>query len=197
MKKILACAVGIFSCIAFAQTPAPAPVPTKAEPEKKAAMAEAPPMPKLPAEGRKWIDMNRGNWNSNDVVMTMGDQVMKGKMSMRCEAASNNWATLCHAKFNLGKSMPPSNATFLYAWNIGSNEATMFEVSDMAEVHTHTGKWTDDKTITITHSGNTADGKYEVDALTFTWTSPKEVMIKAQGTQGGNVMWSMTATAKK
>lgn len=180
---LVVCAI---SFAAFAQGKAPAPA-------KKAEM----PMPQLPAEGKKWLESHMGNWKANDVVMTMGGKTMKGKMDLNCEKASSGWATLCKGKMDLGKEQPLQEVTFLMGWNIGDAVATMFEVSNMGEVHAHTGNWADEKSIALTHQGKTFDGRSEKDVVTFTWNSPKDLAIKAEGSSGTTVNWSMTATAKK
>ena len=169
----------------------------KAEKKDGAAAAAMPAMPTMPPEGKKWIEGWLGNWKSADTTMTMGDKTMKGKMDMKCEKVSDGWGTLCRGKVDMGKEMPAQQLAVLFGWNIGEGMATMFEVTNMAEVHNHTGKWTDDKTITVTHEGKTAEGKVEKDAFTATWNSPKELAIKAEGTSGGATVWTMTATAKK
>lgn len=164
-----------------------------AEPAK----AEAGGMPTLPPEGKKWVEAHLGSWKASDVTMTMGDKTSKGKMTMKCEKTSGGWGALCKGTADLGKEMPVQEMTMLTGWNIGEGVATLFEVTNVAEVHQHTGKWTDDKNITVTHTGKTAEGKEETDALTFTWVSPKEMLMKAEGTSGGAKVWTFSATAKK
>jgi hypothetical protein len=210
MQKLFVAAALAVSFHAFAAEPAKPAEPAKkddkaakpAEPAKKEEAkkddkAAPPAMPTLPPEGKKWIEGHLGNWKG-EVTLTMGDQAVKGKMTMKCDKVSNGWGTLCTGKADMGKAMPPQNVTFLYGWNIGDGEATLFEVTDVAEVHHHTGKWTDDKSITVTHKGKTAEGKMETDAVTFTWNSPKEMAINAVGTGAdGKQVWSFTGTAKK
>lgn len=189
MKLALA-VVFVTSFTAFAQGKA---APTAPSPGKQA----EPPMPQLPAEGKKWIESHLGNWKAKDVVMTMGDKTLKGTMEMDCEKVSSGWGTLCKGKMDLGKDMPPQEVSFLMGWNIGEGMATMFEVSNMGEVHRHVGTWADQKSISVTHEGKTPDGKMEKDVVTFTWSSPKEMAIQASGTSGTTMAWKMTATAKK
>lgn len=189
-------AVSVVSFTALAQGKAAPPMPAKDAKAMPAAAAPM-PMPQLPAEGKKWIEGMLGNWKSTDVTMTMGDQTMKMKMDMKCEKASGGWATLCRGKSEATKEMPSQEITFLMGWNIGEGVATMFEMTNMGEVHHHTGKWTDDKSITVTHTGKTWEGKEEKDALTYTWNSPKELMMKAEGTTGATVNWTFTAMMKK
>ena len=202
LKKLAVAAALVVSSTAFAQAAKPAEPAKKADDKAAAKPAEPakkdgpPAMPVLPAEGKKWVEGHLGNWKA-EVTMTMGDKSMKGKMSMKCDKASAGWATLCTGKADMGKEMPPQEVTFLYGWNIGEGEATLFEVSNMAEVHFHHGKWTDDKTITVTHEGKNAEGKVEKDALTVTWNSPKEMLISAVGTSAGAQLWTFSALAKK
>lgn len=209
MQKLFAVALCAVSFVAFAQGKGEAKKEEKmqAKEEKKEAKGEmkdakadakaaAPAMPTLPPEARKWLDGMRGNWKS-DVEMTMGDKTMKGKMTMNCAKDAADWATTCKGKFDFGKEMPKAEGVFIYGWDLGTGQATMYEVTSMAEVHAHVGKWADDKTITVTHTGKNAEGKDEVDALTFTWNSPKELTMKAEGTQGGKVVWTMAGVAKK
>lgn len=172
---------------------AAAPAAPAAPPPKAMEM----PMPQLPAEGKRWIEGHLGTWRSSDVVMTMGEKQLKGKLDLKCEKASGGWATLCRGKMDMGKEMPAQEVTFMMGWSIGEGAATLFEVSNMGEVHQHTGKWTDDKSITVTHQGKTWDGKDEKDVLTFAWSSPKEMAIKAEGVSGATTHWTISATAKK
>jgi hypothetical protein len=209
LMKLAVAAVLAVSAVAFAAEPAKPAEPAKkeaakpAEPAKKeeakpaAGAAAAPAMPTIPPEGKKFIEGNLGSWKASDVAMTMGDKTVKGKMTLKCDKTSNGWGTLCTGKADMGKEMPPQNVTFLMGWNIGDGEATMFEVSDAGEVHHHVGKWTDDKTITLTHKGKNAEGKVETDAVTLTWNSPKELVWKAEGTVDGKSAWTFTGTAKK
>lgn len=191
MKLALAVAVFVTSFTAFAQGKA---APTAPSPNKPPAEM---PMPQMPVEGKKWLEGHLGKWKSKDVMMTMGDKTMKGTMDLDCEKTSSGWGTLCKGKMDLGKDMPPQEVTFLMGWNIGDGEATMFEVTNMGEVHHHKGAWTDANSITVTHEGKTPEGKMEKDAATFTWKSPKEIAIMAVGTSGTTTNWKMTATAKK
>ncbi len=176
-------AVSVVSFTAFAQG--------------KAAKPAEMPMAQMPAEGKKWVEGHLGNWKSTDAVLTMGDKSMKGKMDLKCEKTSGGWGTLCRGKMDMGKDAPMQEVTFLMGWNIGDSMATMFEVTNMGEVHNHTGKWLDEKSITLTHQGKTWEGMEEKDVVTFTWTSPKEMAIKAEGTSGTATAWTLSATAKK
>lgn len=153
--------------------------------------------PVMPPEGKKWVESNWGNWKSSDVVFNMGDKALKGKMTMKCDKAVGGWGAVCNGKMDLGKEMPAQDVAFLMGWSIGEGQATMFEVSSMGEVHSHTGKWTDDKTISLTHQGKNPEGKVETDTVTFTWNAPKEIALKAEGTVEGKAAWSFTATMKK
>jgi hypothetical protein len=193
LQKLTLAAVLAVSFTAFGQAAKPAE-PAKADAAKPAG---PPAAPMLPAEGKKWVESHLGNWKSNDVALTMGEKSFKGKMSMKCDKASGGWGAICTGKMDMGKEMPAQEVTFLYGWNIGEGVATMFEVSNMAEVHQHTGKWADEKSITVTHNGKNVEGKDEKDALTFTWNSPREMTLKGEGTSGGQTLWTFTATAKK
>lgn len=203
LQKLAVAAALAVSFTAFAQAAKPAEPAKKADDKGAAKPAEpakkdAPPAPPvLPAEGKKYVEGHLGNWKSADVTMTMGDKTVKGKLNLKCDKASGGWGTLCTGKADMGKEMPAQEVTFLHGWNIGEGEATMFEVSNMGEVHFHHGKWTDEKTAVLTHEGKNAEGVVEKDVLTFTWNSPKELAIKAEGSAGGKALWSFTATAKK
>lgn len=188
--KIALTVVFVTSLTAFAQGKA---APTAPGSGKQAEL----PMPQLPIEGKKWLEGHLGNWKATDVTMTMGDKLMKGKMELECVKVSSGWGTLCKGKMDLGKDMPQQEVTFLMGWNIGEGMATMFEVSNMGEVHRHVGAWGDQKSISLTHEGKTPEGKPEKDVVTFTWNSPKELAIMAAGTSGSTTNWKMTATAKR
>ena len=176
LNHFAALVVSVVSFTAFAQ---PKAAPAAAKPAEM-------PIPQLPAEGKKWLEGHLGNRKASDAVLTMGGQSMKGKMEIKCEKTSSGWAVVCRGK-----------VTFLMGWNIGDGTATMFEVSNMGETHNHTGKWLDDKSIALAHQGKTWEGKEEKDVVTFTWNSPKEMVIKAEGTAGTATTWTMSATAKK
>ena len=165
--------------------------------DKDKAAAAGPPAPKMSAEGQKFIDAWLGNWTSKDATFTpAGAEAMKGTLTVKCEKVSAGWGTLCKAKF-MFKGMPPMTNTFLMGYNLGTGEATMFEVSDAGEVHNHTGKWQDDKTVSLVHQGKTPDGKDEKDACTASFPSPKELKFDCTGTQGATTAWTFTSTAKK
>jgi hypothetical protein len=166
--------------------------------EKKdaAAPAAAPQMPTMPAEGKRWVESFFGNWKSKDVVMTMNGQTMNGTMKNNCKKGANGWAAVCEAKMEFKKG-PTMEAVFVHGWDIGSSMATFYEVTSMAEVHAHKGKWTDDKTITVTHSGKNAMGQEESDQLTFTLVGPKEIKVTGSGNAQGKETFSFTGTFTK
>ncbi len=159
-------------------------------------MAAAQAMPSLPPEGRRWVDANRGKWKSKDVTMKMGGNQLTGGGQMDCDKAAGDWATVCKAKITI-KGMPPMEAVFAMGWNMGDATAHLFELTNFAEVHDHRGKWTDDKNITLVHTGKNTQGKDETDSLTMTFVSPKEIAFKASGNSGGTETFSMTSTWKK
>jgi hypothetical protein len=166
--------------------------------QAKAEPAAAPPAaPKMSPEGQKFIDGWVGNWTSKDATFTpAGAEAMKGTLKVNCEKVSGGWGSLCKAKF-MFKGMPPMNNTFLLGWNLGTGEATMFEVSDAGEVHQHTGKWNDDKSVSLVHQGKTPAGPEEKDACTASWPSPRELKFDCTGTQGATTVWTFTSTARK
>lgn len=200
-RAILAAVVSV-SFTAFAQ--AKPAEPAKKADDKAAAgkPAEAgkpagpPPAPVMPPEGKRWVDGWLGSWKSNDVALKMGDQELKGKMTMKCDKAAGGWAAVCNGKMEAGKDMK-QEVVFVMGWSLGEGHATMGEVTSVGEVHHHTGKWTDEKTITVVHSGKNPEGKDEKDEATFTWDNPKQVTLKAVGTSGGQTLWSMSAVVKK
>jgi hypothetical protein len=208
-KNTVFAAVMSFGLAAFAQGKSPENKPDNKGQDKaaekkaegkgpdKAAAAAPMAMPTMSPEGKKLIEGMLGNWKANDFTLTMGEKSMKGKMTINCEKAAGGWGTLCKGVADLGKEMPKQEVTFLYGWDLATGEGHMFEVSNMAEVHNHAGKWTDDKSITMDHTGKTFEGKEEKDSLTMTWNSPKEIAIKATGTQGTVTAWTISATAKK
>jgi hypothetical protein len=153
-------------------------------------------MPKMSAEGRKFLDGWVGNWASNDTVLTMGTQKMPGSLKMACQSVSAGWGTLCKGTFST-PGMPISEATFLMAWDLATAEAHMFEVTDMAEVHDHSGKWTDAKSVSLVRQGKTLEGKMEKDSCTATWVSASELKFDCTGTQAGATVWTFTSTNKK
>ena len=147
-------------------------------------------------EGKKYLEGWIGNWTAKDATFTMGDQKMVGSLKNKCEKVSNGWGVVCKATFAF-KGMPPMTNTFMMGWDLGTAEAHMFEVSDAGEVHNHSGKWTDDKSISLVHQGKTWEGKDEKDACTATWNSPKELKLDCTGTQGGATTWTFTSLNKK
>ena len=156
----------------------------------------APPAPVLPPEGKRWVEGHVGKWVSTDASMAMGDMKMTGKMTMNCEKASSGWASVCKGKFE-SKGMPAQEMTMLMGWDMQGGMAHMFEVANTGEVHDHTGKWTDDKNISMVRDGKNVEGKDETDTLNFAWTSPKELKVSGDGKQAGVVAWSFTSTMKK
>jgi len=158
--------------------------------------AAAPPAAKMSPEGKKYLEGWIGNWTAKDATFTMGDQKMVGSLKNKCEKVSNGWGVVCKATFAF-KGMPPMTNTFMMGWDLGTAEAHMFEVSDAGEVHNHSGKWTDDKSISLVHQGKTWEGKDEKDACTATWNSPKELKLDCTGTQGGATTWTFTSLNKK
>jgi len=158
--------------------------------------AAPPPPPKLSAEGKRFVEAWPGSWSSDDTSFTLGAQKMKGSLKMSCEKVSSGWGALCKGVFSV-QGMPPSENTFMMGWDLATGTGHMFEVADTGEVHDHSGKWTNDKTITLVRSGKTLDGKLEKDSCTATWVSPSELKFDCVGTQAGATVWTFTSTSKK
>lgn len=164
--------------------------------QDKDAKAAAPPAPPaMSAEGKKFLAGWVGNWTSN-AMMTMGAQKLDGPLKMSCESVSAGWGTLCKGTFQM-KGMPISEATFLMAWDIATGQAHMFEVTDMAEVHDHSGKWLNDKAVSLVRQGKNLEGKLEKDACTATWVTPAELKLDCTGTVAGATAWTFSATNRK
>ena len=155
-----------------------------------------PPAPKMSAEGKKFVDGWLGSWNSTDTTYTIGGQKMQGSLKMTCESVSSGWGALCKGVMS-GAGMPPSQATFLMGWDVATGEAHMFEIGDTAEVHDHSGKWIDGKSVSLVRQGKTLDGKMEKDACTATWVTASELKLDCTGTQGGATVWTFTSTSRK
>jgi hypothetical protein len=152
--------------------------------------------PQQTAEGKRFVEGFLGTWTATDVSLSAGGNTMTGTMKIQCEAVSSGWGTLCRSTTNLA-GMPPSEATYLMAWDIATGEAHMFEVSDSAEVHDHSGKWIDGKSVSLVREGKARDGKEEKDDCTATWLSARELKFDCTGTQAGTKVWTFTATSKK
>ena len=155
-----------------------------------------PPPPKMTAEGKKFVEGWLGTWTSTDTTYTMGDQKMRGSLKMTCEGVSSGWGALCRGVLG-GPGMPPSESTFLMGWDVATGEAHMFEVADTAEVHDHSGKWIDDKSVSLVRQGKTLDGKVEKDDCAATWVTARELKLSCTGTQGGATVWTFTSTSRK
>jgi hypothetical protein len=155
-----------------------------------------PPPPKMTAEGKKFVEGWLGSWTSSDTTYQMGEQKMQGSFKMSCESVSSGWGALCKGTTNF-TGMPPSEATFLMAWDIATGQAHMFEVGDTAEVHDHSGKWINDKSVSLVRQGRALDGKMEKDACTATWVSANELKLDCTGTQAGATVWTFSSTIKK
>jgi hypothetical protein len=164
--------------------------------QDKSPAKPAPAPPQLTAEGKKFLQGWLGTWTSNDTVYTVGGQKMQGSLKMNCESVSSGWGALCKGTMTMS-GMPPSEATFLMAWDIASGQAHMFEVGDTAEVHDHSGKWIDDKSVSLVRVGKALDGKMEKDSCTATWVSASEMKFDCVGTQAGKSVWTFTSTSKK
>jgi hypothetical protein len=159
--------------------------------------AAAPPTaPKMTAEGKRFLEGWLGTWKSTDTTYSMGDQKMQGSFTMSCESVSSGWGTLCKGALDFA-GMPPSEGTFLMAWDIVTGRAHMFEVIDTSEVHDHSGKWINDKSASLVREGKALDGKMEKDDCTATWFSARELKLACTGTQAGATVWTFSSTCKK
>lgn len=156
----------------------------------------APPAPTLGAEGKKFVAGWTGQWTSNDASLTMGTQKMQGPLRLSCESVSSGWGALCKGTFEL-KGMPPQASTFLMGWDMATGTGHMFEVSDTGELHDHSGRWSDGKSITLVHEGKTIAGPVEKDSCTATWVSARELKFDCTGTQAGVTVWTFTSTSRK
>lgn len=156
----------------------------------------APPAAKMSDEGKKLLEGLRGKWTAKDASFTMGEVKAQGTLKMTCEAVSGGWGTLCKGVFNF-KGAPPQNATFLFGWDIATGEAHMFEIGDTGEVHDHSGKWLDDKSVSLVRQGKNVEGKDEKDDCKATFNSAKEMVFACTGTQGATTAWTFTSTNKK
>jgi len=158
--------------------------------------SEPPPAPKMTAEGKKFVEGWLGTWTSSDTTYTMGAQKMQGSLKMTCESVSSGWGTLCKGVLNAA-GMPPSELTFLMGWDIATGQAHMFELADTAEVHDHSGKWINDKSVSLVRQGRSLDGKMEKDDCTATWVSARELKLDCTGSQAGATVWTFTTTCRK
>ena len=156
----------------------------------------APPAPTMSAEGQKFVQGWVGRWNSSDASLTTGAQKMQGALRMSCESVSSGWGTLCKGSFEL-KGMPASASTFLMGWDVATGTGHMFEIADTGEVHDHSGKWTDARSITLVHEGKTLAGPQEKDSCIATWVSARELKFDCTGTQAGVPVWTFTSTSRK
>jgi hypothetical protein len=164
--------------------------------DKGGAKPAPPSAPKMTDEGKKFVEAWRGTWTSTDTTYTMGDQKIQGSLKMSCESISSGWGTLCKGVLNAA-GMPPSEATFMMGWDIATGEAHMFEIADTAEVHDHSGKWINDKSISLVRQGKSLAGKIERDACTATWATASELKFDCIGTQAGATVWTLTSTSKR
>ena len=122
---------------------------------------------------------------------------MSRTVKMTCEKVSGGWGALCRGTGEF-KGMPKQEMTFLYAWDMATGEAHMFEVASTGEVHNHVGKLLDGgKGVSLIHEGKNLEGKVEKDDCTMTWPSPKEKKIACAGTQAGATVWTFGASCKK
>lgn len=163
----------------------------------KDAKAAAPAAPAMTPEGKKLLEGMIGKWTMKDAVFSMGGKEMKCKMTMDCAKSAAGWGTTCKGVQDCGKEMPKVEGLYTFAWDVVSGEGHMLEVESMGNVHNHVGKWSDDKTIVLTHSGKNMEGKDESDVVTMTWNSPKEIAFKAEGKSGETVNWSVNGVSKK
>jgi hypothetical protein len=146
-------------------------------------------------EGKKFLEGISGNWTAKNVTMVVGTETLNGKGTMKCKKAVNGWATVCEGKFDLGKMKITGLYTF--AWDVITGEGHVHEVEDSPTVHNHAGKWIDDKSIALVHTGKNAEGKDETDTMTLTWVSPKEVTFAAVGKSGATTNWTFSSALKK
>ena len=163
---------------------------------KDAKAAAAPAPPTMTAEGKKFLAGWVGNWAANEATMTMGTQKMQGPLKMSCESVSAGWGTLCRGSFDI-KGMPPSAGTFLMGWDIATGQAHMFEVMDTAEVHDHSGRWLNDKAVSLVRQGKNLEGKLEKDACTATWLSAAELKLECTGSVAGATAWTFSSAFRK
>jgi len=167
-----------------------------AQADKAGKPAAAPAAPTLPAEGKKYVEGWLGQWTSSDTTLTSGGQKTQGALRMGCEKVSSGWGVLCKATLDFA-GQPPSTTTFLMGWDIGTGEAHMFEVADSAEVHDHSGKWINDRSVSLVRQGKTADGKQEKDDCTASWPSAREIRLECTGSQAGSTVWTFSTTCRK
>jgi hypothetical protein len=70
-------------------------------------------------------------------------------------------------------------------------------VMNTAEVHDHSGKWTNDRAASLVHQGKNLEGKLETDACTATWVTAGELKLACTGTVAGATAWTFSATNRK
>jgi hypothetical protein len=168
----------------------------KAAPKKEDKAAGAPQGPTMTPEGKRWVESLLGKWTDKATTLQMGENRITGKMTMACEKTSGGWGANCKGRFE-AKGMPAQEISMLLGWDLAEATAHMFEVANTGEVHDHSGKWTDDKTISLVRNGKNIQGKEEVDTVTFAWASPKALKVSGEGKQDGAVAWSFSSDMKK
>ncbi len=184
-----------FLIAALISTTAQAQASGGGAPAKPAQAQAQEPTPKLPAEGKRWVEGFRGNWTGR-AKLTAGERELSGTMRMTCVKSSAGWATICKGSFTAPGARPEED-TYLMGWDVGTKQAHMYEVTSAADVHDHVGAWSDDRSITVTHHGKTADGQDEEAAITFKWISAKQLDAEGAGKVAGKSAWTMSATFKK
>jgi hypothetical protein len=82
-------------------------------------------------------------------------------------------------------------------WDIATGQAHMFEISDTGEVHDHSGRWINAKSVSLVRTGKSLAGKIEKDSCTTTWVSANELKFDCTGSQAGATVWTFNSTSKK
>jgi hypothetical protein len=165
--------------------------------DKSERRPDAVPRPVLSAEGRQFVESFVGKWRGEDAVFMMGDQQVAQKVALDCERVSAGWGAVCKLKVT-GRNAPVQESTMLLGWDLARGEAHLFEVSNTADVHNHVGNWSNNgRTISLAHQGIGAEGGDERDLLTFTWTSPRELVVRGEGSLGNATVWTLAGTLRK
>jgi uncharacterized protein DUF1579 len=152
-------------------------------------------MPQVPDQIKKLYFME-GTWEGN-ASMTMGSDVSKGTVKHIVSKISEGWGLLIDEYIDIPSMGKPYIGHNILGYHTGEGMFHLYTIDNFADVHDHSGKMTDDKTLSLEYNGLTPDGKKYKEKLTMTIVSSSELNLGGEAIIDGVTAYTFSINEKK
>jgi len=133
-----------------------------------------------PPEVKKTVDALVGNWSTDMTMTAPGQAPVKFQGTWECKPIAGGGAAECSLSTEV-PGLGRMEETDLWGYDPETKSVHIMTWNNMGEVHDHRGAWTDDKTMSLTHSA-TAGGKPVEETFRFEFPGKNEMRFKYTST---------------